>query len=112
GKQWETIFAEFAGKASLAEGAPSADGARAVRSKFDPFDGITPDSTFRFTVPTIMSQAPADGILHDIGRSGLELPPEITLNRLDRRRNLLQQFDASQRALDRSAGGFDRFQRT
>jgi hypothetical protein len=112
GKQWETIFAEFAGQASRAEGAPSADGARAVRSKFDPFDGITPESTFRFTVPTIMSQAPADGILHDIGRSGLELPPEITLDRLDRRRSLLKQFDDSRRALDRSAGGFERFQRT
>src|SRR5262245_52379997 len=101
GQQWETIFAEFAGKASREEGAPSADGPKAVRSRFDPYDGITPDSTFRFTVPTVMAQAPADGILHDIARSGLDLPPEITLDRLDGRRSLLQQLDASRRALDR-----------
>src|SRR5205085_11392538 len=32
-------------------------------------------------------------------------------DRLDRRRTLLQQFDASRRALDKSVGGLDRFQR-
>lgn len=112
GKQWESVIAEFDGMASREEGAPSADGNRAIRSRFDPFDGITPESTFRFTAPTLMSQAPADGILHDVARSGLELPREITLDRLDRRRSLLQQLEASRRALDNDGKGFERFRQT
>jgi hypothetical protein len=110
GKRYETIFAEFAGEASRAEGAPSADGSRAVRSRFDPYDGVTPRSTFRFTAPTVMAQAPADGILHDVARSGLDLPPEVTLDRLDGRRSLLRQLDAARRVRD--GGGFDRYRQS
>lgn len=106
GRQWETIYAEFAGKAMRAEGAPSADGNTAIRSKFDPHDGITPESTFRFTVPTVLSQAPADGILHEFGRSGVDLPREVPQNRLSARRELLKHFDSVE-ASDTS--GLDRF---
>jgi hypothetical protein len=105
GRQWETIFAEFDGKATRAEGAPSADGNTAIRSKFDPHDGITPESTFRFTVPTVLSQAPADGILHEFGRSGVDLPKEVQQDRLVDRRDLLKQFDSGAGG----AGGLDRF---
>ncbi len=106
GRQWETIYAEFAGQATRAEGAPSADGNTAIRSKFDPHDGITAASTFRFTVPTVLSQAPADGILHEIGRSGVELPTGVPHDRLTGRRDLLKQFDSEQVS---NTGGLNRF---
>ncbi len=92
GSAHEPVIPEFAGRASRTEGAPSADGERAIRSHLDPFDGVTPDSTFRL---------PAT-----------DLPPEVTLDRLDRRKNLLEQLDAAQRKLDGPAGSFDPIQRT
>jgi hypothetical protein len=49
----------------------------------DPFLGITPDSRFE-----IAPEA--------------ELPPDVTLDRLHRRRSLLEQFDQCRRALDAS----------
>jgi hypothetical protein len=92
GSAHDPLIPEFAGRATRIEGAPSADGEQAIRSRLDPFDGITPESTFRL---------PA-----------MKLPPEITLDRLDRRRNLLQQMDTSQRRLEGQAGSFDPLQRT
>ena len=57
-----------------------------------------------------MAQAPADGILHDVARSGLDLPPDVTLDRLDGRRTLLQQLDGARRVRDE--GGFDRYRQS
>jgi len=60
----------------------------------DPYFGITPES--RFTVS-----------------KAAQLLPEITLDRLDRRRDLLTQIDDGRRALDRTVsatGGLSRFQ--
>jgi hypothetical protein len=50
----------------------------------EPYIGITPESRFELTGST-------------------SLPAEITLDRLDRRKCLLEQFDASRRQMDRSA---------
>ncbi len=41
GEAFNPVIPEFVGQASRAQGAPSADGDRAIRSQFDPFDGIT-----------------------------------------------------------------------
>jgi hypothetical protein len=58
----------------------------------EPYMGITPDSRFELATAT-------------------ELPSEITLDRLDRRRSLVEQFDRARRELRSSdAGrGFDRY---
>jgi hypothetical protein len=56
----------------------------------EPYMGITPDSRF------------------ELARAG-SLPMEVTLDRLDRRRSLLQQLDDARRGLDRDAArAFDR----
>ncbi len=92
GPKHDPLIAQFAGEASRAEGAPSADGNTPIRSHFDPFDGVTPASTFRL--------------------AGAEPEPAITLDRLDRRRSLLEQFDAARRRLERLPGleAYDRYQ--
>jgi hypothetical protein len=47
----------------------------------------------------------------DFRVDGLALDPSLTVDRLDRRQNLLEQFDAGQRRLERTAsvGDFDQF---
>src|SRR5207248_611644 len=57
----------------------------------EPYVGITPDSRF------------------ELARAG-GLPAEVTLDRLDRRRTLLQQLDDARRAIDQggAASAFDR----
>jgi hypothetical protein len=52
----------------------------------DPYLGITPDGRFELATAT-------------------ELPAEITLDRLEQRRSLVQQFDQARRDLDDSAAG-------
>jgi hypothetical protein len=52
----------------------------------EPYVGITPDSRFELATAT-------------------ELPAEMTLDRLDRRRALVTQFDQARRDLDRSTAG-------
>jgi hypothetical protein len=88
GEPFNPVIPEFTGQAAREQGAPSADGDRAVRSRLDPFDGITPASTFRF--------------------GGTQPPPEITLDRLDRRRSLLEQLDRQAQRLEGLARGYDR----
>jgi hypothetical protein len=58
----------------------------------EPYMGITPDSRFELATAT-------------------ELPPDITLDRLDTRRSLVEQFDRARRDLHGSdaARGFDRY---
>jgi uncharacterized protein (DUF1501 family) len=52
----------------------------------EPYVGITPDSRFEVA-------------------SATEMPADVTLDRLDRRRRLAEQFDAARRDLDRTAAG-------
>jgi hypothetical protein len=80
GEQFDPVIPEFVGQATREQGAPSADGDRAVRSQLDPFDGLTPESTFRF--------------------GGMQRPPDLTLDRLDRRRSLVEQLDRQARLLE------------
>lgn len=102
GKEWEPVFAQFAGEANREQGFPSADGSQAVKSHFDPFDGITRDSTFRFVAPTMVRMAPKVGLAHEVANIGLDLPSGVTANRFQSRRGLLEQFNNVRRRLDRS----------
>jgi hypothetical protein len=57
----------------------------------EPYIGITPDSRFELA-------------------AGTDLPADITLDRLDRRKSLLEQFDQARRRQDRAAGqSFDKY---
>jgi len=87
GSAFDPVVPQFAGRASREVGAPSADGSEAIRSRFDPYDGVTPDSKF---------ELPAT-----------QLAPQVTLDRLDRRRTLLQQLDQQQRRLEGQAHSFN-----
>jgi hypothetical protein len=91
GDPFDPMVPEFVGKATREEGAPSAADDRAVRSRLDPFDGITPESTFRF--------------------GGTRRPDDVTLDRLDRRRTLVQQLDRHARRLDGAAKHYDGMRR-
>jgi hypothetical protein len=88
GEAFDPVIPEFVGQASRERGAPSADGDRAQESRWDPFDGITAESTFRL--------------------GGTQPPPEITLDRLDKRRGLLEQLDHQARRLEGSVHQYDR----
>jgi hypothetical protein len=90
GEAFDPVIPEFVGQASRAQGAPSAEDGRAIRSRFDPFDGITPESTFRF--------------------GGTQPLPDITLDRLNRRHSLVQQLDQQARRLEGPMRHFSRLQ--
>jgi len=61
GAQYAPLFGEFQGRANRERGYPSADGANAIYSRFDPFDGVSRDSTFRFSSNSVTSLAPKVG---------------------------------------------------
>ncbi|MFO0965130.1 MAG: DUF1501 domain-containing protein [Gemmataceae bacterium] len=80
GVAYDPLWTEFRGRATRSMVRMSFGPAAEV---FDPYLGITPESRFE-----IAPEA--------------EAPPDITLDRLQRRRSLLEQFDAARRDLDRS----------
>ncbi|MBW3543693.1 MAG: DUF1501 domain-containing protein, partial [Planctomycetes bacterium] len=90
GRAWDPVWTEFDGRAS---GAVQRWTGSVDESVDDPYAGIAPES--RLTV----SRA-------------AQLPGEITLDRLDRRRSLLDQLDDGRRRLDRplASRSLDRFQ--
>jgi hypothetical protein len=68
GPQYNPAYPLFRGAGSREVGHPTAKGAEALRSRFDPNDGVTPDSTFAF--------------------DGSDLPAEVPAVRFDARRGL------------------------
>jgi hypothetical protein len=102
GQQYEPIFGEFDGQASRATGFPSADGSSAVHSRHDPFDGITPESTFRLTSTTYVEHTAKVGSSHKFAKTGINLPVDITLERMRDRRSLMRRLDAARRHLNDS----------
>lgn len=88
GQAWDPISTEFVGKGTATARKTLAG---KVWEDLEPYRGITPDSRFQ------------------LGAVG-ELGPALTLDRLDRRRNLLEQLEAVRRDLDRAAStsGVDR----
>jgi hypothetical protein len=75
GRAYSPVIPRFDGKGSREVGNPSAKGAEAILSKFDPYDGVTPESTFRL--------------------DGAELPEHVDPDRLAARRKLLAQLDTA-----------------
>ncbi len=88
GQAWDPVSTEFVGKATTTVRKTLQD---KIWEDLEPYRGITPESRFRL------------GAVSD-------LPAELTLDRLDRRRNLLEQIEATRRELDRapSVVGVDR----
>jgi hypothetical protein len=89
GNAYNPIWTEFRGQATRTMVKTLQDQRLEVR---EPYMGITADSRFELVTAT-------------------RLAPEVTLDRLDRRRSLLQQFDAARRDLDQSPAvrGIDRY---
>ncbi len=73
GPAYNPVFPLFRGEGSLEIGNPTANGPNAVRSKFDPYDGVTPTSTFAF--------------------EGTDLPPDVPAERFADRLRLLNARD-------------------
>lgn len=79
GKAYNPIIPLFDGEGSLEVGAPSIQGTTPIITRFDPWDGVTPESTFRF--------------------DGTRLPEGVTQQRFDERRRLLATLDSPSRSL-------------
>lgn len=73
GKAYNPVIPTFLGRGSLEIGAPSIKGTTPIMTRFDPWDGITTDSTFAF--------------------DGASLPAEVSQARLDGRLKLLRSFE-------------------
>jgi hypothetical protein len=77
GRSYNPIIPMFVGKGSREVGAPSVQGSRPTLTRFDPWDGVTPESTFRF--------------------DGATLPADVPASRLDTRLKLLHCFESRTR---------------
>jgi hypothetical protein len=87
GLSYNPIIPLFVGKGSLEVGPPSIKGSTPILTRFDPWDGVTPDSTFRF--------------------SGIDLPDGVTAARFARRQALLSSLDAKERRIGAAVNTFD-----
>ena len=112
GQQYEPIFGEFDGQASREVGFPSGNGSEAVLSRYDPFDGVVPESTFRLMTTTYLEHAAKVGLSHKFAKAGIDLPADITVGRIQERRALMRRLDAFRRRLERPQGvrNLNRFQ--
>jgi uncharacterized protein (DUF1501 family) len=84
GPAYDPVYPLFRGEGSREVGNPTANGQTALRSRFDPYDGVTTPSTFAF--------------------DGAELPPDVSAVRFESRLRLLAETDGQD-------GGGDRMQR-
>ncbi len=73
GSAYNPVYPLFRGEGSREEGNPTANGPAALRSRFDPYDGITPASTFAF--------------------EGSELPTDVSAVRFTDRQQLLERLN-------------------
>jgi hypothetical protein len=87
GLAYNPIIPLFAGKGSLEVGSPSIQGSTPILTRFDPWDGVTPESTFRF--------------------DGADLPSGVTESRFARRQELLQSLDPAERSFAATVNAFD-----
>ncbi len=86
GGAWDPVFTEFTGKGTRTAKKTLAE---ATWDDLEPYRGVTPESRFR---------------LGSVGDPG----PTLTLDRLDRRRTLLDQIEDARGALDGGRPGSDR----
>ena len=87
GLQYNPIIPLFDGKGSLEVGSPSIQGSTPILTRFDPWDGTTPQSTFRF--------------------EGSQLPDGVTEERLTGRRSLLEDLESGRPRFGAQAKRFD-----
>ncbi len=90
GKAYNPIIPTFAGAGSREIGDPSIKGSTPILTRFDPWDGVSPESTFAF--------------------SGAALPAEVPESRLHARRTLLKTFDRARSEGTRSGQEFEQYQ--
>lgn len=89
GMPYNPIIPLFVGKGCLEVGSPSIKGSTPILTRFDPWDGITPESTFRF--------------------DGSELPAEMSQARFAARQQLLGSVAGAPRDFGRSAQSFAQY---
>lgn len=77
GRGYNPVIPAFIGEGRLEVGAPSIKGTQPILTRFDPWDGITPESTFTF--------------------DGTRLPVDVPRARLDSRLHLLEAIERSDR---------------
>ncbi|MEZ6144199.1 MAG: DUF1501 domain-containing protein [Planctomycetaceae bacterium] len=90
GHAFNPVIPLFDGKGSLEVGSPSIQGSTPIFTRFDPWDGVTPESTFRFP--------------------GVELPAGVTGSRLSDRDALLQSL-RQQQALRQGVLPYDEYRK-
>jgi hypothetical protein len=83
GQSYDPVSAEFVGKATKKASKTLAD---KTWDDLEPYRGVTPESRFQL------------GSVSSLG-------PDLTFDRLDRRRNLLEQFEQTRRELDAGTKG-------
>jgi len=91
GSAYDPIWTEFKGRASDHAATITASFGGVTKTYRDPYGGITPDSRLMIS-------------------SAGKLAREMTLDRLNSRRSLLDQFEHQRRRLDPQAQGFNKFQ--
>jgi len=84
GKGYNPVIPTFLGRGALEVGAPSIRGSEPILTRFDPWDGVTPESTFAF--------------------DGAVLPADLPRRRLDSRLHLLRSFESARRAQSTPGG--------
>lgn len=89
GAAYNPIVPAFVGGGSREVGSPSIKGATPILTRFDPWDGMTPESTFRF--------------------DGAELPDGMTGERFAGRRTLLEAIDGESRRPNAAVTPFEQY---
>ncbi|MBP86158.1 MAG: hypothetical protein CMJ64_05500 [Planctomycetaceae bacterium] len=89
GMTYNPIIPLFVGEGSREVGSPSIQGATPILTRFDPWDGLAPESTFRF--------------------DGAELPDSMTKPRFAGRRKLLDSLSSNHRSFGAEVETFDQY---
>jgi hypothetical protein len=89
GMAYNPVIPRFVGEGSIEIGSPSIKGATPILTRFDPWDGITPESTFRF--------------------DGAELADGRTQANFADRRVLLRSLDSRRRDFGSPGTAFDQY---
>ncbi|MGQ0634340.1 MAG: DUF1501 domain-containing protein [Planctomycetaceae bacterium] len=110
GRTYDPVWSSFEGTATKsADRDPGFGGA--IVSVPDPFLGITPESRLTFTgagwvpVPKKNDGQLEFALVSDLPPPDTLLQPGMTVDRLNRRRSILEQLDSSRRTMDESVAG-------
>ncbi|MEQ9379866.1 MAG: DUF1501 domain-containing protein [Pirellulales bacterium] len=89
GRAYNPVIPRFAGEGSLEVGSPSIQGSTPILTRFDPWDGLTPESTFRM--------------------DATQLPAGVTKSRFAKRQELFDALKTGDRRLGSSSVAFDQY---